>query len=302
MAEEKNSVHQTMLPFVLFEPETLSEAIRILSLHGNNANVLAGGLYLLSNMRRWQIKPEYVVSIRRIPGLDYIKYDKRNGIRIGALSSIRSLELSSSIRECCAPLYESVQRFASVQVKTMGTVGGNLCVATPASDLATALFVLNARLKISGLKSEKIVPIERFCVGVGQTILKPEEIVVEILIPSAPPDTFGAFFKLENTKAAIAKVNVAVMATITDGTCTDARIALGSVAPTVIRAREAESIIKGKRFDEKLLFEVGEAVREEARPITDLRSTAEYRRDMVAVLVRRALAQVSAKALNREIK
>lgn len=282
-------MHRTMRSYELLEPQTIGEAVSILSTYGNKAKVLAGGLDLVSKMRRWQIKPECVVSIRRIPGLDYIEVDGTNGVRIGALTSLRSLELAPAIQKSYTSLYEAVRLFASVQVKTMGTVVGNLCVATPASDIAPAMFVLGAELKVAGLDSAKTVRIENFYTGVGQTILEPNEIVIEIIIPAVPAGACGAFLKLGKTRADIAKINVAVMITAANGTCKEARIALGAVAPTVIRAVQAEATLKGQKLEQEIIREAAKTAAEEAKPITDLRSTAEYRKDMVAVMVRRAI-------------
>jgi carbon-monoxide dehydrogenase medium subunit len=280
-----------MKPFELFEPDNIKEAAGLLSRYGDKASILAGGLDLVARMRRRQIQPEYVVSIRRIPGMDYIIHNKENGLRIGALTAIQTVENSKLDRGKYGPLCEAVRRFASVQVKTMGTVVGNLCVATPASDIAPALCVLDTALKLVGLNSERTVPLEQFYKGVGRTVLRPDEIVTEIVIPAAPVGARGVFLKLEKTRADIAKVNVAVMLRMADGICQDIKIALGSVAPTVIRSRRAESLIQGKRPEEVLINEAGEVASEEVTPITDLRSTAEYRREMIWVLVRRAITQ-----------
>jgi carbon-monoxide dehydrogenase medium subunit len=279
-----------MRPFELYEPGQLSEASDILFSYRKKALVLAGGLDLVSRMRRWQIKPEYLVSIRRIPGLDYIKSRGKAGTAIGAMASIRSLELSPLIQQDYPALYSAVRQFASVQVKTMGTVVGNLCVGTPASDIVPNLYALDASLKIAGPDAERTIPIEEFYAGTGKTVLKPGEIVTEVVIPGAASGRSGVFLKLEKTKADIAKVNVTVTLKIADGMCREARIALGSVAPTVIRAVKAEELVRGQKLDKELLDAVGRAAAAEAKPITDLRSTREYRQEMVAVLVRRAVA------------
>lgn len=289
-------MHQTLRPFELFEPETIKEAVQILSSYGNKAKVLAGGVDLVAKMRRWQMKPECVVSIQKIPGLDYIENNGGSRLSIGALTTLRSVELSPSIQKDWMVLYEATHQIASIQVKTMGTVVGNLCVATPASDIAPALFVLGAELKIIGPTSEKTIPIENFYIGVDQTILEPNQVVTEIVIPGVPAGAGSAFLKLEKTKADIAKVNVAATVTITNSTCKEAKIALGAVAPCVIRATRAEGILKGEKLDEKITARAAEAAAEEATPITDLRSTAEYRKEMVAVLVRRAIEKASERA------
>jgi len=288
-------MHRTMRPFELLEPQTIEEAVHILSTYGDRAKVLAGGVDLVSKMRRWQIKPECLVSIQRIPGLDYIAINGGSRLSIGALTTLRSVELSLSIQKDWVILYEAVNKIASIQVKTMGTVVGNLCVATPASDIAPVLFVLGAELKIVGPASEKTVPIEHFFVGVDQTILEPNQIVTEVSVPRLSAGTGAAFLKLAHTAASIAKINVAAAVTAANGTCKEARIALGAVAPTVIRAEKAEGALKGQKLEQKIIGEAAEIAAEEAKPITDLRSTAEYRKEMVAVLVRRA----TEKALER---
>ena len=286
---------RVLKPFEYFEPGTAEEAVRILFTYGEKAKVLAGGVDLIPRMRQRQIEPECVVSIQRIPGLDYIEGNGVEGLRIGALTTLRSIELSPIIKQKYMLLYEAVHQITSVQVKNMGTVVGNLCVATPASDIAPALLVLGAELKIASLASERTIPIENFFIGVNQTILQPGEIVTEVVLPSLPSGTGGAFMNLVRTASDIAKVNVAVMVTVTDNTCKEAKIALGSVAPTVMRARKAEATLKGQKLEPKIIGEAAEAAAEETKPITDIRSTAEYRKETTKVLVRRAIA----KALER---
>ena len=286
---------QPLKPFDYFEPTTIEEATQILSKYGTKVKVLAGGVDLVARMRRRQVQPQYVVSILSIPGLDYIQSDKA-GLRFGALTTIRSIELSPIVERDYAVLYEAANQIASVQVKTMGTAVGNLCVATPASDIASALYALGARLRIVGLASERIIPIENFFVGVNQTVLEPGEIVTEVILPSPTPQTGGAFFKLVRTASDIAKVNVAVSLTVTDNTCRDAKIALGSVAPTVFRATQAEKALKGSTLEPKVVEEAAQLAAQEAKPITDLRSTVEYRGEMVRVLVKRAVEKALTRA------
>ena len=286
---------QPLKPFDYFEPTTIEEATQILSKYGTKAKVLAGGVDLVARMRRRQAQPQYVVSILSVPGLDYIQSDKA-GLRFGALTTIRSIELSPIVEKDYAVLYEAASQIASVQVKTMGTAVGNLCVATPASDIASALYALGARLRIVGPASERIIPIENFFVGVNQTVLEPGEIVTEVILPSPAPQTGGAFFKLVRTASDIAKVNVAVSLTVTDNTCRDAKIALGSVAPTVFRATQAEEALKGSTLEPKVVEEAAQLAAQEAKPITDLRSTVEYREEMVRVLVRRAVEKAMTRA------
>lgn len=276
-------------PFEYIEPQTVEEASRLLSGYGDRGVLFAGGVDLIPRMRNRKIKPEYVVNIGKIPGLDYIKGSGKDGLKIGALTSIRSVELSPAVRKDYMILYEATHQLTSVQVKAMGTLAGNLCVGTPASDMAACLIALGAELRIAGSGGDKTVPLENFYAGVGQTILKPGEIVTEILLPPVKAGTGGGFLNLVRTAADIAKVNAAVIITVADGTCREARIALGAVAPTVFRAKKAEDILKGQKLDSKVIEAAGKAAAEETKPITDLRSTAEYRRDVTRVLVIRAL-------------
>lgn len=285
---------QALKPFEYFEPRTIEEAVRIAFMYGDKAKVLAGGVDLVPKMRQRKIKAECVVSLQRIPGLDYIEGNGA-GLRIGALTTLRSIELSPIIQRDYMILYEAIQDIASIQVKNMGTAVGNLCVATPASDVAPPLSVLGARLRIASTTPERLIPIENLFIGVNQTILQPGEIVTEIIVPSPSHETGSAFLKLVRTAADIAKVNVAISVTIINNTCQEAKVALGSVAPTLIRAKKAEETLKGKKVDQKVIEAAAQAAAEEAKPITDIRSTAEYRKETTKVLVRRAIE----KALER---
>ncbi|MFH1487460.1 MAG: xanthine dehydrogenase family protein subunit M [Pseudomonadota bacterium] len=282
-------MHQTLRPFELIEPASLEEAVRWLSSYGENAKVLAGGLDVISKMRRWQIDPKALVSLQEIPGLDTIEADEKGGLRIGALSTLRDIELSPVIKDRYELLHEAVHQIASVQVKTMGTAAGNLCVATPASDLSPPLLALGAELKATGPDGTKTILMENFYRGLEKTALAPAEIVTEIRIPDFPAHSGGAFLKLAHTAACIAKVNVAVLVKSVNGVCDDVRIAMGCVAPTVMRAARAEEMLKGKPLDQAGIAAAAQAAAEEAAPSSDLRSSAEYRRDMVRVLVGRCI-------------
>ncbi len=286
-------MHRVLLPFEFFEPRSIEEAVRLLDTP--HSKVMAGGVDLVLKMRLRLISPETVVSLQKISGLDYVESNPA-GLRFGALASIRQIELSSVVQKNYAVLHEALHKIVSVQTKAMGTVVGNLCVATPASDIGPPLFVLGAKIKIVVLHYEKVVPIENFFVGVGKTILEPNEIVTEIFIPGIPAGSGGAFLKVAKTAEDIAKVNAAVMVTVADGICKDARIALGSVAPTPIRVTEAERALEGQRPGEPSFVRAAEAAAETVKPISDIRSTAQYRKEMVRVLVKDALVKATANA------
>jgi len=289
-------MYRVLKHFEYFEPSTIEEAVRILSKYGNNSKPLAGGVDLIPKMRRHELSPECVVSLKKLPALDYLKADKGTGLRIGALTTLRAIELSSEVQKDYKILYDAVHQIASVQVKTMGTAVGNLCVATPASDVAAALLALGATLKITGTGPEKMVPVEDFFIGVGQTMLKPHELVTEISVPALSAGSGSAFLNLSRTKADIAKVIVAVTLTIVNNVCKEAKIALGSVAPTPVRSNKAEEALKGHKMEPKVIDRAAEIAAEGITPITDIRSTAEYRKETTRILVRRAIEKALATA------
>ena len=286
-------MHRVLQPFEFFEPTTVEEVVELVD--GKKSMVLAGGVDLILKMRRRFLLPEKVVSLQKVPGLDYVE-GNGSGLKFGALTTLRQIEQAQVVKEKFPLLNEAISKIVSVQTKTMGTAVGNLCVATPASDVAPPLYVMGAQVKITGETSKRELPIEDFFVAVGQTALKPHEIVTEIIIPGLSSGTGTAFLKLSKTAEDIAKVNVAVMLTLADGKCSDAKIALGSVAPTPIRAGKAEEVMKGMEMDKGAIDEASEAAAEAASPISDVRSTAEYRKEMVRVLVKDALEMAIARA------
>ncbi len=284
-----------MKPFEYFEPRTVKEATELLSTYGGKARILAGGIDLIPRLRKGEIEPEYVVNLQKIPKLEQIATHKGRGISFGAMTRLRSIELSKTIQSKYPILYEAIHQIASIQTKCMGTAVGNVCVATPASDVATALFALGARLRISGAKGRRTEPIDKFYVGYHLTSLKRGEMVTEVILPDPPSGMGTAFLNLLRTHADIAKISVAAAIVIQDGICRKARIAIGAAAPMVFRAVKAEVLLTGQKITTDVINKASETASEETRPMTDLRSTAEYRREMAKVLVRRALE----KALER---
>ena len=285
-----------MKPFEYFEPRTVTEATRLLSNYGKKAQILAGGIDLIPRIRKGDIKPEYLVNIQKVTGLDYIKPDGKKGIKFGAMTKLRSLETSKIIQKHYPILYEAIHQITSVQAKTMGTAVGNLCVGTPASDVATALLALGAELRIAGAKGKRTEPFQKFYLDHHRTSLQRGEMVAEVFLPTPSPGMRSAFLNLVRTHADIAKVSVAVAMMVQDGTCREAKIAVGAVAPTVFRAAKAEALLKGQKMTHPVINKAAEIAAGETRPITDLRSTAEYRKEMARVLVRRALEKAVEKA------
>jgi len=285
-----------MKPFEYLEARTVEEACSLLSEHKGKARVIGGGTDLFLAMKDREITPEYIINLKTIPYLDYIRYSNGEGLRIGALATLSDVESSTVIREKFPILTATVRRMAVPAIRNMATIGGNLCNAAPSADTAPPLIGLGAGVKIAGVGRERIVKLEDFFVGPGESVLETDEMLVEIQIADPPANTRDTYLKLEpRTAVDIALVGVAVVITLDAQRLkvTDARIALGAVAPTPIRAYQAEEMIKGKAIDEQLMNKIAEAAAKEASPISDVRGSADYRRDMVRVLTKQALTELT---------
>lgn len=282
--------------FQYLEPTSIEEAISILSEYGNKAKIIAGGTDLLVQIRSKTIRPEYLVDISRIPKLDY--KEENDGLRIGALTTIRALEKSAELHQRYPVISQAAGQLGSVAVRNMGTLGGNLCNAAPSAETAPALIGLSARAKIVGPDGERVVPLENFFVGPGETVLKKGELLVEIQVPPMPPDTKAVYLKHAiRGSIDLAIVGVAAIVTLEPGSnvCKDIKLVLGAVAPTPMRAHQAEEIIKGNKIDDALIDKCAQVASDESRPITDVRASDWYRKEMVKVFTRRAIKEAIAK-------
>ena len=276
------------------KPKTIEEAVSLLLRHRDEAKVIAGGTDLLVQLKKGAVLPRYIINIKGIPNQGIITYDEKEGLRIGALATIHSIEVSPVIRQKFSILAQAASELGTLQVRNCATIGGNLCNAAPSAETAPALIVLGARVKIVGADGERTVPIENFFTGPGQTVLRPHEILSEIQVPNLPPRSGSVYIARTLRKALdLAIAGVAVVTTIEGDIMRDVKIALGSVAPIPIRARRAETVVRGQRLDATLLAEAGVAASEEASPIDDVRSSAEYRRKMIRVLVAKAIRQAA---------
>ena len=282
--------------FDYFEPATLQEATRLLSECGDKAEVLAGGVDLIPRMRKEKIKADFLVNIGNIPGLSTFSVDRTKGLRFGAMTTLHALELSRDVQKLYPVLYEAIDQIASVQAKCMGTAVGNLCVGTPASDIATALTALGAELTIAGPEKTRNEPIDKFYVDYCKTSLGNGEMVTGVFLPGPISGAGTGFLNLLRTKGDSAKVSVAVAITLKNGVCQEARISLGAVAPTVFRAVRAEAVLKGEKLSAGLISKAADAAAKETKPITDVRSEADYRKATTAVLVARALEKAVERA------
>jgi len=275
-----------------FEPKTIQEALSLASKYKGESKLLSGGTDLLVQMKREGVLPTYIINIGNMWGQDYISYNEREGLRIGALATIHSIEASPLIQEKFNILAQAASQMATVQVRNRATIGGSLCNASPSADTAPALIVLGARGKIIGVSGERVILLEDFFTGPGQTVLKSDEILAEAQVSNLPPRSGGVYIKQTVRKALdLAIVGVAVLVTMEGNILSDVKIALGAVAPTPIRARRAEETLRGCKITDDLLERAGQTASDESSPIDDVRSSADYRRKMVKVLVMRAIKQ-----------
>jgi len=286
---DPNKANTHILPeFEYLAPRTIEEAIELLSRYGEDAKVLAGGTDLLVRMKQGVLRPKYLISINKIKELNYIE-DRGDHVAIGAATKLRTIEKSSLIKELFPALYEAVRSMAGVQIRNMGTIGGNLCNASPAADTAPPLLVFEAEVVIAGPNGRRVVPITQFFTGPGKTVMARNELLVEVRIPKPVKPTGSAFIKIARVAMDLAKVNIAVALRMNGNVVEDVKVALGSVAPTPMRAYKTEEFLKGKELTEDVMWEAAKIVRTEVKPITDIRSTAEYRREVSGVILVDAL-------------
>jgi carbon-monoxide dehydrogenase medium subunit len=280
--------------FDYLQPTTIEECVALLGARGRDAKIIAGGTNLMIQARNGSVDPGLVVDVTGIPDLCGMKDDENGGLRIGAAVTLREVALSPMVRERFAPLATAAGLVGSVGIRNVGTIGGNLCNASPAAECSPALLCLSAEVRVVGPTGERTVSLAHFFTGPGTTVLEPHELLVEILIPPAKPGAKGIYLK-NSPRGSIdlAIVGVATVADFAaDGTCGEIKISLGAVAPTPMRAARAESLLRGRVFDDATIESAAESASEEADPIDDVRASAGYRREMVKVFTRRALRAV----------
>ena len=283
--------------FEHFAPKTLKEALALLAKYGDDCKVICGGQSLLILMRQGLVSPKYMVDIKGIAELSYIKDDK-DGLKIGATTTHRAIEKSAVIKKKYPVLAEMETRLASIQTRNWGTIGGNVCHGDPAGDPVPVLIALNATLTVAGAKGKRSMPVEKFCLDYFEVDLKDGELLTEIKLPAPPPRTGTVYSKFNIIESDLATASVAASVTLGagDGVCQDIRIALGAVAPTAVRAKKAEKVLKGKKITDALLAQAGEVAATETEPISDIYASEEYRLELVKVLVPRMTREALARA------
>ena len=286
--------------FEYFAPDSLPEALSLLQERGEEGRALAGGTDLVVQVKEGGKipTPSYLVSLRRLPELRGIDFSERDGLRIGATVTMTEAAESAPVRERYRALADGAEIVGSIQTMNMATIGGNVCNAAPSADTAPPLLTYEAVAVVAGPKGERDVPIEEFWLGPNQTALQQGELLRELRLPAPPANTGGVYVRQTPRKQMdIAVVGVAVLLTLGQGDRIErARIALGAVAPTPIRARKAEAALEGKAASKALFAEAAETATTEASPIGDVRGSAEFRRHLVRVTTERCLQEAAQRA------
>jgi carbon-monoxide dehydrogenase medium subunit len=286
---QRKEIPMYLPDFDYIVPTTLEEACLVLNRLGAEAKVLAGGTDLIPQMKNEVSAPKTLVSLKEIKGLKEIGYVPGKGVVIGAGATQNDLATSPVLQARYLSVAEAAATMANNQIRNRGTVGGNIVSAVPSADLPPILMALDASVTLVGPRGSKTILLENFFTGPRCSLISYDEILAEIVIPDQAT-TGSAYFKfgLRNS-GALAVVGVAA-SVVADGVNVEAaRIVLGAVAPTPIRARRAEQLLAGNSVTERILEEVGKAAARECRPISDIRGSEEYRRDMVRIFTKRAL-------------
>jgi carbon-monoxide dehydrogenase medium subunit len=276
-----------MRPVDYHRPRDVEEA-RVLAAELPEARYIAGGTDLLVLMKEGAVRPGALVSLRAIPELAGVTQGEET--RIGALTPFADLQAQPELGARFPVLHEALRTLGTPQIRSVATIGGNLCNAAPCADSALPLLLLGARVRVLRAGGATEVPLESFFLGPGETVLEPGDLLTDILVPAPPAgDLVGAFLKHRRVHADLALVSVAVLLQLAGDTCRCARVAAGSVAPTPVRLTAVERHLEGEALTRSVRTRAGELAQEAIAPISDVRATADYRRELTAVLVERAL-------------
>jgi carbon-monoxide dehydrogenase medium subunit len=283
--------------FDLVLPDSVDDCLEVLARRGAEAKLVAGGTDLLPQLKSGLLKPAAVVDLSGVARLRVLEAAGGRGWRIGAGVRARELERHPDVRAGYPAIAESAALVGSVQVRNLASVGGNLCNAAPSADLAPPLLALDAEAVIAGPHGERRVPLAAFFTGVRRTVLAPDELLLELFVPAPGPRSGGHYLRhTPRRELDIAVVGVASQVTLVDGVCAKARIALAAVAPTPRRATAAERALEGQPLTPERIAQAAGLAVEAARPISDQRGSADFRRHLVGVLTRRTLTTALARA------
>jgi xanthine dehydrogenase iron-sulfur cluster and FAD-binding subunit A len=279
---------------VYFSPKDTSQALELLAEHAGRARIVAGATDLILELERGQ-RPgiDTLIDITRIPGLAEIQLDEEGTVHMGPLVTHNHCAGSKLLQERALALARACWEVGAPQIRNRATVAGNLITASPANDSITPLMALGARVKLDSVRGSREVDLGSFYTGVRKTVMKPDELLTDISFPLPASETRSTFFKLGLRRAqAISVINVAVVLYLNSDRIENASITLGSVAPTIIHARQAEAFLQGKTLTAEIIMQAADLAAADASPIDDLRGSAAYRREMIRIGTLRSLRQL----------
>jgi aerobic carbon-monoxide dehydrogenase medium subunit len=286
-----------MIPgaFEYLAPREIGEALALLSQHGDDAKILAGGQSLIPAMRFRLAEPTMLIDINKLPDLEYLR--EENGyLAIGGLTREATLEESAAVAQTYPLLADAARVIADPLVRNRATVGGNLAHADPANDHPAVMLAYNAQIVARSAASTRSIPIDDFFVGLFESVLKPDELLVEIRIPKPQANSGGAYVKIERKVGDYAIAAVAAQLSMNGDTCVGARIALTNVNTVPMRSTGAEQALLGQRLTDDVLEAAGQAAAAECDPSADLRGSVEYKRNLTRVVTKRAILKAAARA------
>lgn len=280
--------------FELLIPQSTKEAVNLVAKYKNNASVLAGGTDVIVSLTKGFGSPN-IISLAEVPGLDYVEYDSKKGLRIGAMATLQQVADNADVKKRYPALWKAAAINGTPQTRNMGTVVGNIMRASPSGDCICAAMAIGGKIVLRSPKGKREVSIDDFYLKYKVTAARADELAVELKLPPQPAGSVNAFARMTRTTLDLSKLNVAVRLDMSGKTVKEARVAIGAVAPTTIRLKKVEALLKGSQINDALLQKIVETVPTEIKPIDDVRSTAEYRRDVAGVMVKRIICEALAK-------
>lgn len=278
-------------------PHTLHECLRAFAKHGSDARALAGGTDLLVQMRSGRRRNGVLVDVKAVPELNELSFDSESGLTLGAAVPCYRIYGDETVCRKYPGLIDTVSMIGGTQIQGRATVGGNLCNAAPSADAVPALIALGATCRIASASGERKVAVEDFCTAPGSSVLTPSEVLVSLQLPPPAPESGACYLRfIPRNEMDIAVAGAGVAVTLSNGMFRDARVALASVAPTPLFVEAAGAALRGQPVGRAAVEKAAAAAREAARPISDMRGTAEYRRNLCEVLTRRALGMAVRRA------
>ncbi len=272
----------TLPKFEYLRPKTLEEALEMLSEHGENVAILAGGTDLIVDLRFRLKRPKYVMDIKGIKELHVLEYREGEGLVIGATTTLNEILRHDIVKKKYYALWEAISNMGDLAIRNRATLVGNICNASPAADSAPPLLVLNAKVELRSVEGSREVPLREFFVGVKKTVRKPNELVTKVHIPEPPKGAKGMYFKAVRTSEDLSLVGIAgLAANIEEPSKRIVRLAYASVAPTPVVIDEVEEVFRKDKPVKELIREAVDVVKKRLSPITDVRATKEYRLHLI---------------------